>query len=121
MVSFEGNTYGRDSRGKYRCPHKCHDPNWPPKSWVSDAGFLKHLGECKGKPEPELPWSPIAPQEREKFADCPDCLKPIWKMSSYWEMRGGFCCIDCYRPYFEQGLGFHAPAGLDLPELALEV
>jgi len=122
VVEFEGKSYDRDSRGKYRCPNPCSDPNYPPRSWVSDAGFLKHLAECRGKPERELVWNPSAAQEREKFADCPDCHQPIWKMTSYWEMTSGkFVCIDCYLPYYERGEGFHAPAGLDISQLALEV
>lgn len=122
MVEYEGKTYERDGRGKYRCDNACSDPNYPPRSWTSDAGFLKHLAECKGKPESELIWSPVATGEREKFADCPDCNATIWKMTSYWEMQGGrFVCIDCYRPYFERGEGFHSCAGLDIPALALQV
>jgi predicted RNA-binding Zn-ribbon protein involved in translation (DUF1610 family) len=121
MVEYEGKTYERDSRSKYRCNGGCSDPNYPPRSWTSDAGFLKHLGECKGKPEAELTWSPIAPQEREKFADCPDCLKPIWKMTTCWWMHDRIVCPDCYRPYFDAGKGHWDAAGLELPLFSLEI
>lgn len=121
MVEYEGKTYERDKRGKYRCPNACSDPNYPPRSWVSDVGFLKHLADCKGKPEPELVWTPSAAQEREKFADCPDCGAIIWRLGSCWWMHGRITCLDCYLPYYEAGRGHLSAAGLELPIFSLEV
>lgn len=110
-IEFEGKVYERDSRGKYRCPLRCGHPDYPQPSWVSDKGFLKHLAACKGA----LTWTPEPPQEREKFADCPDCGSPIWKMTSCWRMQNRIVCIECYKPYFDVGIGHHDCAGFDLP------
>ncbi len=120
MIEYDGKVYERDGRGKYRCPNDvCSqwNPEWPRPSWSSDKGFLKHLAECASKV-----WTPKPVTEQEKFADCPDCGTTIWKMSSYWEMTGGaFVCLACYLPYYEQGRGFIAPAGLELSIFSLEV
>lgn len=117
MVEHNGTTYERDGRGKYRCPQRCGHPDYPQPSWTTEKGFLKHLESCQGS----LTWTPEPTKEHEKFSDCPDCGKTIWKMTSFWEMTGGaFVCIDCYLPYYEQGKGFHSCAGLEIAELALE-
>lgn len=119
MVEYEGRQIERDGKGKYRCPHRCGDPNYPQPSWVSDKGFLGHLAKCAGRVELRHDSEPV--KEREKFADCPDCGGTIWKMSSCWWMHDKIVCLACYRPYFDQGIGHHDAAGLDLPLFSLEV
>jgi hypothetical protein len=113
MVEYDGKTYERDSRGKYRCPRRCGREDYPQPSWLSDKGFLKHLEECRE-------WGPPPVAEREKFADCPDCLKPIWKMTTCWWMHDRIVCPDCYHPYFDVGKGHWDAAGLELPCFTLD-
>ena len=115
-VEFEGKEYKRDFRGKYRCPHLCSPPNYPPRGWVSDKGFAKHLSECAFKP----PERPVV----EEFVpgwwkDCPDCGKPIMKLASVWWMHEKIVCIDCHAPYLAAGVGHHDAAGLELPGVTL--
>lgn len=117
MVTYNGKGYERDSRGKYRCPQRCGHPDYPQPSWTTEKGFLKHLESCQGA----LTWTPEPKEGRVKYGDCEDCGAVIWMFSSVWEMRDRTICIDCYRPYFEAGVGFHSSAGLVLPHIVLQV
>ena len=119
-VVFEGMTYSPWRDGSFRCPWKCSDPNYPQRKWASEKGFLKHLQECKGKPEPELIWEKPPEREREVFGECPDCGATIWKMQSCWWMLDKIVCIDCHELYLEAGMGHHDCAGLNLPAVLLE-
>ena len=60
-------------------------------------------------------WSPDAPKKRNIFGVCPDCGATIYEMESYWPMQDKYVCVwgGCWEKYFEQGFGFHAPAGLE--------
>lgn len=119
-MTFEGFDYQPWRDGKFRCPHKCSDPNYPQRTWSSEKGFAKHLAECKGKPEPVLEWVAPPKTARIKHSDCPDCGGPIWEMSSCWWMRDRIVCLECYRPYFDAGKGHLEPAGWNPPGMALE-
>lgn len=109
---------GRD--GFFRCPNKCGNPDYPQPKWKTEEGFAGHMAKCKAKPEPVLVWVPEPKVERKVFGECEDCGGLIWDMSSYWHVPGRLICIACYLPYYEEGIGFHAPAGLVLPGMALE-
>lgn len=37
-------------RGKYKCPHRCHNPDFPAPGWKTEAGFRKHMTCCPGTP-----------------------------------------------------------------------
>lgn len=113
MIEHNGITYERDSRGKYRCPARCGHPDYPQPSWVSDKGFLKHLAACKG----DRTWTPEPVAAREKFADCPDCGKTIWKMESCWRFLDRMVCLECWTSYPE---GYMDCAGLELPIFAVD-
>lgn len=48
-IDFEGKLV-KPVRGKYKCPHGCHNPNFPAPSWKTEAGFRKHMTCCLGTP-----------------------------------------------------------------------
>lgn len=115
-----GREYLPDHKGRFFCPWKCHDPNYPPKNWLTEKGFSGHLAKCKAKPEPELEYVAPATVGPEYFADCADCGEPILKLTSCWRMRDKITCIDCHEPYLESGMGHHDCAGLEFPGFVLE-
>lgn len=117
---YDGITYLPDYKGKYYCKFECHDKNYPPPKWLTEKGFTKHLEKCKGKPDKELVYVPETPKIAKIFCNCQDCGDPILEMTSCWKMHNKTVCIDCYRPYFEKGIGFHGPAGWEPPGITLE-
>jgi predicted RNA-binding Zn-ribbon protein involved in translation (DUF1610 family) len=121
MVEYDGKTYDRDKRGKYRCPWRCGDPNYPQPSWSTEAGFLGHLAKCKGKPEKVGAWSPAPVEERVQFGPCPDCGKMLWKDDLCWWMGKRIVCYDCRGPYQSEGRGFQDWILFDLPCFSLEI
>ena len=66
-------------------------------------------------------WKPDPPPEKVLWGKCPECGKEIYELESYWPMGIKFVCVwgGCWEKYFAQGIGYHAPAGLDFG-LALE-
>ena len=48
-IEFEGKLV-RHYRGKYKCPHNCHNPAFPAPSWKTETGFRKHMESCSGAP-----------------------------------------------------------------------
>lgn len=117
MVEYDGKTYERDSRGKYRCPNRCGHPDYPQPSWVSDKGFLKHLGICIITSV----WTPEPVQEREKVMSCPDCEQDMYELTSCWNMGEKKVCLACYLPYYEHGIGFHDCLGIEFPDATLTI
>ena len=75
---IDGKEYERDRKGFYRCPYPdCHHPDYPARKFKTDAGFIKHLGECKARPDGSGVWhNPPDPPE-VLWGICPDCGKEI--------------------------------------------
>jgi hypothetical protein len=48
-IEFEGKLV-KPVRGKYKCPHNCHNPAFPAPSWKTETGFRKHMESCSGTP-----------------------------------------------------------------------
>lgn len=48
-IEFEGKLV-KPVRGKYKCPHNCHNPAFPAPSWKTENGFRKHMESCSGTP-----------------------------------------------------------------------
>jgi len=119
-VIFDGVDYPLGRDGKYRCPWRCGDPNYPQPSWITEKGFEKHLSTCKAKPDAELVYVPPKENQFEYFGDCQDCGHSIFKMETIWWLPNRLVCIECYLPYFEAGRGHCDCAGLTLPGMALE-
>ena len=49
VIEFEGKQV-KPVRGKYKCPHRCHNPEFPAPGWKTEAGFRKHMTCCTGTP-----------------------------------------------------------------------
>lgn len=65
-------------------------------------------------------WVPPPEPEPVKFMDCPDCGAVIYRCDSVWQMATRAVCFDCREEYQSRGLGFHGPAGLEMPGIVLE-
>jgi hypothetical protein len=116
---IDGKEYLPVYRGRYHCPweKECSDPNWPPKSWKTDAGFTKHLGECKARPDGTGSWKPAPKQEKVLWGLC-KCGEVIYEGDTV-TMFGDHekvACIAC----FDTIPGAHVDcAGLRFPEITL--
>lgn len=77
--------------------------------WVNG----KFLDESSAKKTEKWKASPKA--EAKVWSTCADCGQDIYETESYWPLADRFVCVwgGCWKVYYEQGLGFHAPAGLD--------
>jgi hypothetical protein len=121
VVEFEGVKYETGKGGKYRCPWPCSDPNYPPRSFKTEKGFLKHLGECKAKPRPELVYVPEEPGKPKAEGLCLDCGQMLYRHQSCWRIGERVVCYGCREAYMEAGMGFHDCLNLELPGLTLEL
>lgn len=112
-INFEGKEYSPDSRGYYRCPYRCGNPDFPAPKWVTERGFAKHLAECRAKPEPESVYVPPEPSEVVWWRDCDGCGRPIMTGDTIWVATPDRFCFDCAPgvPTF----GYFDCAGLVLP------
>jgi hypothetical protein len=115
---IDGVEYLPDYRGRYHCPFEkdCSNPNYPPSTWKTEKGFAKHLSECKARPGGSGVWQKPAERPKTVWGICPDCGKDILENESCWPLTGKTVCVwgGCWRKYYEQGLGYHDAAGLDL-------
>lgn len=116
----DGTDYPAGRDGKFRCPWKCHNPQFPAPSWKTEKGYAKHLAECSCNPKIGEDYVAAIAAAPEEFAECPDCGAIIMKMTSIWQMPERFVCFDCRGPYLEAGIGFQDCAGLILPGMTLE-
>ena len=58
-------------------------------------------------------WTPAPSKDRKVWGVCPDCGQDIYELESCWPMVEKTVCVanGCWEKYYEQGLGYHAPAG----------
>jgi len=112
----DGVEYLPDYRGRYYCPNKCGSPNYPQPHWSTEKGFAGHLAKCKARPGGSGVWQKPAERPKTVWGICPDCGKDILENESCWPLTGKTVCVwgGCWRKYYEQGLGYHDAAGLDL-------
>jgi hypothetical protein len=119
---IDGKVYERDWKGFYRCPYPdCHHPDFPARKFKTDAGFIKHLSECKARPYGSGVWHKPPDPPKVLWGLCADCGKEIYEMESCWPMSDRTVCVSngCWEKYCEQGIGFHDCAGLKFPEITL--
>ena len=48
-IEFEGLKI-KPSRGVYKCPFNCSNPNYPTQKWKTEKGFIRHLESCYKRP-----------------------------------------------------------------------
>jgi hypothetical protein len=120
-MTIDGKEYLPDHRGRYYCPNKCGNPDWPAPHWSTEKGFAGHMAKCKGKPDNLEGWTPPPEPDKTVWGICPDCGKDIYEMESCWPMSDRTICVSngCWEKYCEQGIGFHDCAGLKFPEITL--
>jgi predicted RNA-binding Zn-ribbon protein involved in translation (DUF1610 family) len=117
---YNGTEYEPWKDGKFRCPWKCGNPDYPQAKWATEKGFLKHLEGCPENPAIGANYIAELESAPEVFAKCPDCGREIMKITSIWQMEGRFVCYECREPYQEAGIGYLDSAGLVLPKFLLE-
>jgi hypothetical protein len=117
----DGVEYLRDYKGFWRCPFpECHHPDYPARKFKTDAGFIKHLGECKARPDGSGVWQKPPEPPKTVWGVCPDCQKPILSGETVWWMVDKKVCMGCYEPYLAADVGHMDCCDLVLPGVTLE-
>ena len=117
---FDGVEYKPWKDEKYRCPWRCHNPDFPAPKWSTEKGFQKHLEGCSCNPAIGRDYVAEQGAVPEVFAECEDCGRPIMKFTSIWQLIGRFVCFNCREVYQECGQGYLDCCGLQLPKYLLE-
>lgn len=101
-----------DRKGRYWCPHLCHDTSYPRPHWKTLKGYLKHLEDkhSQAKYPDAPPRDPVEP-----CGYCSECDRVVVTGESIWARpRQVIVCWDCLMKNPERRDGWVDCAGLIL-------
>ena len=116
-MTIDGKEYLPDHRGRYYCPNKCGNPDWPAPHWSTEKGFAGHMAKCKGKSDNLGGWTPPPEMPKVLWGLC-SCGEVIYEgdtVTMYGD-HDQVACIACFETIPDAHVDC---AGLKFPEITL--